>query len=157
MMTIRQARNWFKNKGIYDRFCELLRERRLSSFEAAFEEYRGCIIINSFSWSTTREGSDYWGALHSEFADAYNAGVKVEPKDVIPLFKTKQKVKVKKKLSSDVVDINDDMRNFCGKKVTIDFIDTEGYDNTNENQDGLLYFIKEDFNINVWTSEMFEN
>lgn len=156
MKTIAQARSWFRRRGMYDVLIERLHECG-HTFERCFSEDPRGLINSGITWAQTPEGSDFWRHLYDEYTSWYD-GRDITPQNSFkPKFNLKEKVIVKKELSSDIVGITEEMLELCGKTVTIVNVDTFGYMPEYKTQDGCLYYIKEDKEINSWTNKMFEN
>ena len=78
----------------------------------------------------------------------------------VPLFKVGDRVTVREDLNeigSDDVEygLDDTMRSYAGKTVTISEVEEDNYDIERSGQDGCLYRIKEDDGDYSWSSEMF--
>lgn len=152
MKTLSQTRAWFIRKGIYDKFCGQIGMHDYTSFEDVFRN--GAQMINAgLTWSRTNEGPEFWRESHEEFVKFWNSKEKV--KTYKPLFEVKDSLRIKKNLENEIIDINDDMLELCGKKATIIGIEDNVYEPKNTTQDAAYYYIKEDKGINAWTCEMF--
>lgn len=153
MKTLSQTKAWFIRKGIYDIFCEQIGAHDFSSFEDVFRH--GPQMINAgLTWSHTNEGPEFWRERHEELMEFWNSKEKV--KTYKPLFKVKDSLRIKKNLENEIIDINDDMLELCGKKATITAIEDNEYAPKSTTQDAAYYYIKEDKGINAWTCEMFK-
>ena len=153
--TFIQAKKWFERRGIWDKVCERIMERRGVNAEAMFRSEGGNMLNAGITWAATPEGNEYWNRLHEEFSEWYKSSVTNHDEDIKPLFEQRQKVKILNKLSSEIVDVNEEMNDLAGKTVTISHADFYGYEPYDGN-DGVFYYIKEDSGINVWTSELFK-
>lgn len=152
MKTLAQCEAYFRRKGIFDKICRRIMDRRGISFDEAYTRFHGDMINAGITWSDTPEGNDFWEREHDAFCDFW-----VHGKDITNCklkFKEDQTVTVEKKIESEVVEITDEMNDLAGKKATIAFIDGFGYEQTNKKQDGAYYYIKEDNMLNSWTSEL---
>ena len=153
--TLKQVISYLKYKHIISRVVEEINKQHDLTLEQAYERSGAQLLNQNITWTYTAEGHTFWENMHNEFVrfcehpEISNALEKI-------LFQTKEVVKVKDKLSSEVVDISEDMLEFCGEIVRISFIDIYGYIPKNKKQDGCFYYIKEDNEINAFTSEMFE-
>ena len=157
-VNLKQVKYWLKNKNVLEKVQKRFLEHSGVTIEEAFRRGRSNMIDEYIYWSRTPEGHEFWSKINYEFRCFFR-----NPKSFIKidreiLFKPKEVVKVKKSISSEFVEISEDMKEFCGEAVQISFIDTEGYfsDDYKDEQDGCYYYIKEDNEINVFTSEMFE-
>lgn len=153
--TLKQVISYLKYKHIISRVVEEINKQHGLTLEQAYERSGVQLLNHNITWARTVEGHAFWENMHNalvrfcEHPERFNTPEKI-------LFQTKEVVKVKDKLSSEVVDISEDMLEFCGEIVRISFIDINGYIPENKKQDGCFYYIKEDNEINVFTSEMFE-
>ena len=154
MKTILQVKQWLIKRGVYDSLCSQFDMNGYSSFSELYREAGEQLINMGLSWNRTNEGSAFWGSIHKEFVSFWNS--ETRDKSFKPLFKEKDSVMIKRTIKGNIVDVNEEMTELCGKNATIIKIYDNSYIPEATAQDGAFYYIKEDKEVNTWTCEMFK-
>lgn len=153
MKTILQAKQWLIRKGVYESLCSQFNMNGYNSFNELYRNSGEQLINDGLSWARTNEGSEFWRNIHEEFVSFWNSNAQL--KSYKPLFKEKDSIRIKKTIEGNIVDVNEEMTELCGKKATIIKIYEDSYIPEEKTQDGAFYYIKEDKEVNTWTCEMF--
>ena len=154
--TLIQVKLWLKSKNVLEKVSRRFKEHSCITIETAFDREHSNMLNAFITWSETPEGHSFWEDLDTQLRKFYSNPTSYKFIECESLFKPKEIVKIKDSLSSEFVEINEEMNNFCGEAVQISFIDIDGYCPYKTGQDGCFYYIKEDNEINAFTSEMFE-
>lgn len=70
MKTLEQVQAWLVNQGVFEKFETNLKKSTkidIDSFEEAFDYLGEALILNSFIWSDTPEGNEFWQEINTRF------------------------------------------------------------------------------------------